>query len=72
MTDLDRLFGAQQRNMRATMEQASRERSAQKDAERNTAKAARVVKRRSRRKAKPEPERAGQGTEQQAEASRQS
>jgi hypothetical protein len=62
--DLDRLFGAQQRNMRDSMEQASRECSAHKSAERSITKAAQLAKRRETRGQKPEAERAGEAAEQ--------
>jgi hypothetical protein len=61
MTDLDGLFGAQQRNLRDSIEQAARECSERRLANESMAQAARLPNVRKQRKPKPEPERARYG-----------
>jgi hypothetical protein len=66
MTDLDQLFGAQQRNLRASYEKAEQDREMQRladDAAPPPSMLAKRHKRREQRKRRAELKRAGQGTQ---------
>jgi hypothetical protein len=57
MTDLDQLFGAQQRNLRASFEKAEQDRETQKLADRAAKRTAISAKRRKRKVREQRPER---------------
>jgi hypothetical protein len=67
MTDLDQLFGAQQRNLRASYEKAEQDRETQKLADLAAKPAAISAKRRKRKAREQRPERVGENQQRAKE-----
>ena len=67
MTDLDQLFGAQQRNLRASFEQAEQDRETQKLADCTAKRTTSSAKRRKRKAREQRPERVGESQQRAKE-----